>query len=232
MIPASAPGFAARTACLRATNLIAVSYRDRRSRMFSMPRTHESSLLTPRNLVLCTMIAFAVGYRLLVHFATLSQLWNFMPFEAIALFGGAYFANRKLAIAMPLIAMAVADTIIAFALPSAQVADWLMMVPVIYGCYTVTAFAGFALRGRVRPLNTAVAAISSATGFYLVTNFFVWLFGTMYAHSFAGLVQCYVAGWPFYQYGTLPGTVFWSVLLFGGFALLSRRYTVLQLSAA
>lgn len=197
-----------------------------------MSSIRSSRLLTPGNLVLSGMIAFAVGYRLLVHFAAIGPLWNFMPFEAIALFGGAYFANRKLAIAVPLIAMAVADAIIAFSLPLSQIADWLLMVPVIYGCYALTAFAGFSLRGRARALNIAIAAVGSATGFYLVTNFFVWLGGGMYPHTLGGLGACYVAALPFYQHGTLPGTVFWSALLFGGFALLGRRWNVLRLTAA
>jgi|SRR6185437_2237234 len=200
-----------------------------------MPRTQESSLLAPRNLVLCAMVALAVGYRLLVHFAAGAlplSLWNFMPFEAIALFGGAYFASRKLAVAVPLAAMALADAVIAFSLPASQVSDWLDIAPVIYACYTLTAFAGFALRGRVRVLNTAVAALASATGFYLITNFFVWLAGTMYPHNFAGLMTCYVAGWPFYEHGTLPGTLFWSTLLFGSFALLRQRYPVLRTATA
>jgi hypothetical protein len=58
------------------------------------------------------------------------------------------------------------------------------------------------------------------------------LSGGIYPHTLSGLGLCYVAGLPFYQYGTLPGTVFWSVLLFGGFALMSRRWTTLRLSAA
>lgn len=197
-----------------------------------MSSIRSSRLLTPGNLVLSGMIAVAVGYRLLVHFAAIASLWNFMPFEAIALFGGTYFASRKLAIAVPLIAMAVADTVIAFSLPPSQIADWLMMVPVIYGCYALTAFGGFSLRGRARPLNIAIAAIGSATGFYLVTNFFVWLSGGMYPHTLGGLGACYVAALPFYQHGTLPGTLFWSALLFGGFALLGRRWNVLRLTAA
>jgi len=187
-----------------------------------MPRTHESALLTPRNLVLCAMIAFAVGYRLLVHFSAGALPWNFTPVEAMALFGGAYFADRRLAVLVPLAAMALSDVVIGF--------DGAMSL-VVYACIAATAFAGFGLRGRVRILNTAFAAVASATGFYLVTNFGVWLGGTMYAHSFAGLIECYVAGWPFYQYGSLPGTVLWSALLFGGFALLSRRWTVLRLAA-
>ena len=188
-----------------------------------MPRTPESALLTPRNLVLCAMIAFAVGYRLLVHFAAGALPWNFTPVEAMALFGGAYFADKRLAVLVPLAALFLADCVIGFY-------GWMM--PVVYGCVLLTAFAGFGLRGRVRLVNVAFAAIASATGFYLVTNFFVWLGGTMYAYSFAGLLECYVAGWPFYQSGSLPGTVLWSALLFGGFALLSRRYAGLRLATA
>lgn len=188
-----------------------------------MPRNNESSVLTPRNLVLCAMIAFAVGYRLLVHFSSGALPWNFTPIEAMALFGGAYFTNKRLAVLVPLLALLLADSVIGFY-------GWMM--PVVYGCVALTAFAGVSLRGHVRVSNVVLAAIASATGFYLVTNFCVWLGGTMYAHSFAGLIECYVAGWPFYQYGSLPGTLLWSALLFGGFAWLDRRYTSLQAAAA
>jgi len=188
-----------------------------------MPRTEHSPLLTPRNLVLCAMIVFAVGYRLLVHFSAGALPWNFTPVEAMALFGGAYFADKRLAVLVPLVALFLADCVIGFY-------GWMMIA--VYGCVLLTAFAGFGLRGRARIVNVTLAAIASATGFYLITNFFVWLGGTMYPHSFAGLLECYVAGWPFYQYGSLPGTVLWSALLFGGFALLSRRYAGLRLATA
>lgn len=184
-------------------------------------------LLTPRTLVLLALIGFAVGYRLIVHFVPGLLPWNFTPVEAMALFGGAYFADRRLAILTPLAAMAVADVVIALSLPAAQVRDWAAMAPIIYGCIALTAFAGFALRGRARPLNVVIAASASATGFFLVTNFFVWLSSGMYAASLSGLAACYVAALPFYQYGSLPGTLLWSAMLFGGFALLSRRFTVL-----
>jgi hypothetical protein len=81
-------------------------------------------------------------------------------------------------------------------------------------------------------LRTAATAVGSATGFYLVTNFFVWLGSGMYAMSAAGLGACYLAGLPFYTWGSLPGTVFWCGVLFGGFARLSRRYAVLRTTPA
>jgi hypothetical protein len=186
-------------------------------------RNPQSALLSPGTLVLCGMIAAAVIWRLLVHFGAGELPWNFTPVEAMALFGGAYFANRKLAIAVPLVALFAADCFIGFY-------GWMM--PVVYGCVALTAFAGFALRGRVRVWNTLLAALGSATGFYLATNFFVWLGGTMYPHNASGLMASYIAGWPFYQYGSLPGTLLWTALLFGGFALLGRRWAVLRLTTA
>lgn len=195
-------------------------------------RSPQPVLISPATLVLCGMIAFTIAYRLLVHYAAGAMPWNFTPVEAMALFGGAYFANRKLAIAVPLIAMACADIVIAFSLPFSEVVDWLMVMPVIYGCVALTAFAGFSLRGRVRVWNTLVAAAASATGFYLVTNFFTWATTALYPHTAAGLLTCYIAGWPFYQHGSLPGTMLWTAVLFGGFALLGRRWSALRLTAA
>jgi hypothetical protein len=195
-------------------------------------RAPQSTIFTPGTLVLCGMIAFTVVYRLGVHAAAGAMPWNFTPVEAMALFGGAYFADRRLAILLPLAVILVADIVIAFSLPAGQIVDWYRMAPAIYACIALTAVGGFALRGRVRALNVIVAAVASATGFYLVTNFFVWLGGTMYPHTASGLVASYVAGWPFYQYGTLPGTLLWSALLFGGFALLGRRWNALRLTAA
>jgi len=184
-----------------------------------MSRTETPSLLSPRNLVLCAMIVFAVIYRLVVHFAAGALPYNFTPVEAMALFGGAYFTDRRLAVIVPLLALLLADAVIGF---------YGVMMPVVYGCVALTAFAGFSLRGRARIANVAFAAIASATGFYLITNFFVWATSAMYPHTGAGLLACYVAGWPFYQYGTLPGTLLWSAALFGGFTLLSRRWAVLR----
>ena len=168
-------------------------------------------LITPRTLVLCVMMAMIAAYRLVVHFVPGLLPYNFTPVEAMALFGGAWFSSRRLAILIPLAVMVVSDFVIAFSLPTGEIADWLRMAPVIYACIALT-------------------AVASASGFYLVTNAAVWLLSGAYAMTSAGFVACLVAGLPFYQYGTLPGTLLWSGILFGSFALLSRRYA--SLSAA
>lgn len=186
--------------------------------MRPMPSS-SSRLLTPRLLVLTGMIAFAVVFRLLVHFHPGTLPYNFTPIAAIALFGGAYFRNRALAFIVPLSAMFLSDMVIGIG----------TMSPLVYLCFAAMVLVGMGvLRGRTGALRTALTAAGSATGFYLITNFFVWLGSGMYAMTASGLATCYLAGLPFYTYGSLPGTLLWSGVLFGGFALLSRRYTVLR----
>lgn len=179
-----------------------------------------SSLITPRVLVLSGLIAVAVAVRLLTHFLPGSLPFNFSPVMAIAIFGGALFSDRRMALTVPLAAMFVSDLAIGLH----------ALIPVVYGCMAMGVLLGSGLlRQRRTALRVVVAAVGGATGFYLITNFFVWLTSGMYALSASGLAACYVAGLPFYQYGSLPGTLLWSGLLFGAFALLSRRYRALAI---
>lgn len=193
----------------------------------------QSSFVSPGTLVLCGMVAFTVVYRLAIHFSAGALPWNFTPVEAMALFGGAYFADRRLGVAVPLLAMIVADCVIALTLPSAWVRDWLGTLPFVYFCIAMTAVGGFALRGKVSVPRVAIGAFASAVFFFAVTNFATWLTARPDAGAACtgSLAACYVAGIPFFR-GTLYGTLFWSALLFGGFALLGRRWHVLRLTTA
>ena len=58
--------------------------------------------------VLITFILIAVLFRLIPH------LPNFTPVTAIALFGGIYFSNKKMAYLIPLFIMAISDTFLGF----------------------------------------------------------------------------------------------------------------------
>ncbi|MGA7296949.1 MAG: DUF6580 family putative transport protein [Rhodanobacteraceae bacterium] len=174
---------------------------------------------TPRSMVLVAIIAGAVGVRLFMHFFPGVLPWNFSPVLAVALFGGACFSDRRVAMVVPLAIMFMADLVIGLH----------SMMPLIYLCLAATVLLGSGvLRGRLGVLRVALAAVGSATGFYLVTNFAVWLSSGMYPLTGAGLMASYAAGLPFYEYGSLPGTLLWSTVLFGGFALLTHRFPALD----
>ena len=196
------------------------------------PAAHDrpaSGLFAPGPLVLIGMIVIAALTRLLPHPP------NFSPVEAVALFGGAYFASRALAIAVPLVAMLVSDLVLGLTLGGtyfehftspAYLATWLS----VYACIAISAVLGFGLRGRVNGARVLGYSIVGSVLFFVVTNFAVWATATpMTAHPacLVGLGPCYVAALPFFQW-TVLGTLFYAALLFGGFALLRQRVPSLR----
>lgn len=172
--------------------------------------------------VLVAMIVAAAMSRLLPHPP------NFSPVEAMALFGGAYFAARALAVAVPLVALLLSDLVLAaihggtYFEYMASAGFWL-----VYACIALLAVLGFGLRGKVSGARVLGYALGGSVLFFLVTNFGTWLGGTMYPQTAAGLAAAYVAGIPFFQW-TVLGTLFYGALLFGGFALLRRNVPALR----
>ena len=63
------------------------------------------------------------------------------------------------------------------------------------------------LQGKTSALRVAGAALASSTSFFILSNFMVWIGSSMYPHSAAGLVACYVAAIPFYANDVLSTAV-------------------------
>lgn len=91
--------------------------------------------------------------------------------------------------------------------------------------YFAMIWLGSALLKQPSFLRGLAAVIAGPTSFFLVSNFTVWLAGTMYAKSFAGLVSCYAAGIPFYR-NDLASTALVIALAFGIPALVSHKTLV------
>lgn len=180
------------------------------------------SSFAPGPLLLGTMILLAALTRVLPH------PWNFSPVEAIALFGGAYFGSRSLAVVVPLVAMFASDFILGLMYGGTYstyffgASFWL-----VYACIALSTVLGFGLRGKVNGARVLGYSLAGSVLFFLVTNFGAWLGSAMYPQNMGGLVVAYIAGIPFFQ-GTLLGTLFFSALLFGGFSLLRHRMPALR----
>ena len=169
------------------------------------------SFVTPKMLAVGGIVLFAAFMRLIPHYP------NFTPIAAIALFGGAHFSKKWLAYLVPLFALFVSDLLIGF---------HNFMIPVYVSFALVVALGGL-LKGRISLLSVPLAGIASATLFFLLTNFAVWIGSPYYAQNMGGLIACYTAAIPFYH-TQLLGDLFYSSVFFGGFYLLGQRYPVLK----
>lgn len=171
----------------------------------SRMRVRRTSIVGPDVLLAAGLIGLDVIARLVPHAP------NFTPLAASALFAATVFRVRIWSLAVPLIAMALSDSVLGFY-------DWRVM-SVVYVALALP--AGMALcADRLRsPIAVLSLAVSSSVVFFLSTNFAVWAFGTIYTHDLAGLSTCYVAALPFFQ-NTLNGDLFWTCILFGGHQLI------------
>ena len=152
------------------------------------------------------MVVMAAGMRLVPHFP------NFTPIAAMALFGGAYFSDKKLSFAVPFLAMILSDLVLGF-----HSTMW-----AVYLSFAAIVGIGFLLRDKNSVVKTAGAALASSILFFVVTNFAVWLAGGFYSMDMTGLVQCYTAAIPFFQYNVI-GDLFYAGLMFGAFELAKAK---------
>lgn len=191
-----------------------------------MNRPTAASPFAPGPLVLTGMIVAAALARVLPHPP------NFSPVEAIALFGGAYFASRLGAVFVPLAVMLLSDVALAMINGGIYIGHLTSATTLaIYTCIALSSVLGFGLRGRVTGARVLGYSLIGSVLFFLVTNAAVWMAagatpGVTGACD-VGLLLCYAAGVPFFQW-TVLGTLSYAALLFGGFALLRRRLPALR----
>lgn len=181
-------------------------------------------------MLLATLLVLAALSRLLPHPP------NFAPMVAMALFGGAFFADRRAALWLPLAALALSDIVLA-GVRGASYIEYLTSaayLPSLLATYAATAACAWiglrALRGRASGGRVLGAALGGTALFFLLSNFAVWLTAFSvpgYPACNAGLLPCYVAALPFLKW-SLAGTLVYAAALFGGFALLRSRLPALR----
>lgn len=135
---------------------------------------------------------------------------NFTPILAIALFGGAIFKSKKIALAVPIAAVFISDLVLG--LHESMIA--------VYLCLGVFMYMGMKLN-RKSSKSVATNAIASSVIFFVVTNFSVWAFSGMYEQSLNGLMLSYSSAIPFFNWN-LVSTLLFSGVLFGAYNLFEK----------
>lgn len=160
------------------------------------------SVLRPRLLVLVGMVLAAAFSRLIPHPPNMASM------AAVALFGGAYFADKRMAFLVPFAALLLSDLILGV----------YRHMEVVYASFAAVVCIGFWLQRKRSTLRVGLAAVASSAVFFVLTNLGVWAFGSIYPNTLAGLVACYVAAIPFLG-NSLQGDLLYTVVLFGGFRM-------------
>jgi hypothetical protein len=143
--------------------------------------------------------------------------WNMSVIGAIGLFAA---SRLRFLWAVWFMAIAIALKDVGFYFARGYYPD-----PLSLPCFILYAAIGWAfLRRSQSPLRVGASALSSSLLFFFVSNFTSWLNPNLgYEQSFSGLVNCYIAGIPFFR-GTLLGDLVFTGALFGAYAVMGRAY--------
>ncbi len=174
--------------------------------------------------VIALMILAAAFSRLIPHPA------NFAAIGAMALFGAAHFKSKWAAFIVPLLALWLSDLVVTNILYASYYKTFTLFYSGfywVYGAIALTTVLGFLLLKKVNFGRVAGSGLAASLLFFIVTNFGSWPGNPLYSQDFNGLIACYVAGIPFFG-GTLAGNLFYSAVLFGGFALAQRQFPILR----
>jgi uncharacterized protein DUF6580 len=175
---------------------------------------HYKQSLILRGAIVATMIILAAVLRIVPH------PWNLTPIGALALFSGAMFRNRWIAFALPLASLFAGDLFVGLH----------KLIFVVYVSFAISVAIGRWLGDSRSVARIGGAVFMGAAQFFVVTNFAVWAIGGFYPRTLEGLLNCFVAGVPFF-WNTLAGDVLYSGILFGGFALAEKMLPALRAQA-
>ncbi len=165
-----------------------------------------------RHLAAFLWIVFGILGRLIPHPP------NMTPMTSIALFGGGQL-NRKQAFGFTFLALVISDVLLALAKGYPVFGLWSLFT---YSGFAMIILAGSLLRGSPTAGRTLGLLLGSSTGFWLWTNFGIWVAGGhTYGGGFQGLVNCYVAAIPFLG-NALVGDLAWGLVLFVSFHYLRK----------
>src|SRR5688500_9857593 len=131
--------------------------------------------LQPRFLVLLLFIVIA-GVLRITAAGHITPFSNFSPLGAMALFGGAYFADKWKSYVFPLAALFLSDVILMQTVYKPYASGFLFD-----GWYwNYLGFAAMVLMGqllikKVRVLNVALACVAAAVVYWLLADFGTWM---------------------------------------------------------
>jgi len=188
-------------------------------------------MFQPRIWFVASMIAYAVvirivpyvlhnGFGIEIDPARTIYPWNFSPLTALCLFGGAYYADRRLSYIIPLAALALSDVCIGLLMGDLRFAIH-PTTPFVYGCFAIAVALSMWLRERRSVWRIATTGLAAETLFFIVTNFGVWAFQSTYTPDATGLLTCYIAALPFFGRSLLSTGIF-SAVFFSRLALAER----------
>lgn len=148
-------------------------------------------------------VVIAIAFRFLIPTHLFGLPFHFVPLAASLLFFGAKMPRRQMWV--PLALFAASDVILTkfvyhYAFGVDQLFTWAWYIGAIA--------IGLLLRKNDNLARVAGASLGASISFFIVSNFAVFITGTMYPRTWAGLAECYTLAIPFFRTTLISDMVF------------------------
>ena len=160
------------------------------------------------NLIITLFILIGISTRIFPHPPNMTAI------GAIALFGGAFFQDKRLAFLIPTLIMLISDLILGQQLVISVYVSFLIMVGLGINISHKQSF--------LRIFNTTLLA---SLIFFIITNFSVFISASLYPKTLLGLIECYTLAIPFFL-NTLTGNMIYTFIMFYAFHFLQKNITI------
>ena len=172
-------------------------------------------------MLIALMLTVSLGRLISYYYPSLS---NFTPLGAIALFGGAYFADKWKAYVSVFVTLFLSDILINY-LYSSQLVLWREGAIWVYLPFLVIVLIGTLIK-KVSIGSVALASLAGVLFHWLFTDL-PFFYGAFYPHTLQGYGMSLTAAIPF-ERNMLLGDLVFGLVLFGGFELAKSKYTILR----
>ena len=151
------------------------------------------------------------------------HLHNFSPVYGALLFGGAHLRKRD-SVWFPVVLLVASDIVLTNFIYHLNI-GWMELFQA--AAFASIALVGWLLRRGATVPRFLLASFAGPTAFYLISNFGVWFGWQSYPRTWAGLVECYVAGIPYYG-RSVASTLLFASVLFGAYEFWSSRHSLTE----
>lgn len=146
------------------------------------------------------------------------HLPNMTPFVSLSLLCASVYSKRS-ALWVMLVAAVISDAFISLVYGYPLFGYWTIFT---YSGFLMMVLLGSRLANHLTVLRALIYTLAGTVGFWLWTNFGVWVVAGMYPKTAAGLMTSYAVALPFLQ-NALIGSCLWMLILLGSVYFFSKK---------
>ena len=135
---------------------------------------------------------------LLVLSRMMSDIPNFTATISLIVFTGYLIHNKLLTTFIILISQVISDLYIGI----------YASMFFVYSAYVLIGLVSPIIMNKINIRSVFLASLVSPSIFFIVSNFGVWVAGSLYPLTMAGLISCYIAGIPFFDESLVSTIIF------------------------